>query len=71
MGKPHLETGVNISHPASADEEGGKDTKNHQMTKGPPPWGSPLGRINRARWGHYIVWEKSEFQSLSPWPCIR
>lgn len=44
MGKPHLETGVNISHPASADEEGGKDTKNHQMTKGPPPLGQPIGQ---------------------------
>jgi hypothetical protein len=44
MGKPHLETGMNISHPASADEEGGKDTKNHQMTKRPPPLGQPIGQ---------------------------
>ena len=68
MGKPHLETGENTCHPASADEEGGKDTKSHQMIL--HLWGSPLGRIRRARWGRYTVWEKSEFQNLSPWPCI-
>ena len=44
MGKPHLETGENISHPASADEEGGKDTKSHQMIESPLPLGQPIGQ---------------------------
>lgn len=38
MGKPSLEIGLNISHPASASEEGGKDSKNHQRIKGPHLW---------------------------------
>lgn len=62
------EIGWHISHPACADDEGGEDSKPHQMIKG-PPLGIAGGGIDgkAGTLGHL---GKSGFQSHSPRPCI-